>query len=162
MNRKILGSVLAVLALALPMLDNLAPKPAPTPNPAPAPGPSPIPAVEVPASVVKPLTDGFAGSKQEAGEWAGLLYGMARTIETDKSHPKGARLKTMLDIQNLRDWIVACPPKPIGKGDIIGQAIGPELAKLGTSDEALEEAGRREAVVTLLTGAAQTLEGLSK
>lgn len=156
MNRKLLGIILAGLALGLPWLDRLAPSPGPVPNPAPAPGP----VVDVPASVAEPLKAGFAGRKQEAATWAGLLYGMARSIESDASHPKGPRLKTMLDVQQLRDWVVACPPQPVGNGSVIGQALGPDLAKLGTSDEPLDEAGRRAAVVKLFDGAAYTLEHL--
>lgn len=158
MNRKTLGILLALSALALPWLDHLAPKPAPVPTPAPAPGPN----VDVPAGVAEPLKAGFAGSKQDAGSWAGLLYGMARSVEADAKHPKGPRLKTMLDVQDLRDWVVACPPRPIPKGDVIGQALGPELQKLGTGEEPLDEGGRRASVVKLLDGAASTLEGLSQ
>lgn len=158
MNRKLIGILLAASALALPWLDSILPKPGPAPTPDPAPGPSVI----VPASLADSLKVGFAGSKQEAGDWAGLLYGMARTIEADKGHPNGPRLKTMIDVSNLRDWIVACPPKQLGKGDVFGQAIGPELAKLGTSDEPLDQDDRRSKVVNLFNGAAHTLEDLSK
>ena len=71
-------------------------------------------------------------------------------------------IATIRDVANLRDWMVACPPKALAKGDVIGLAVGPELAKLGTSDERLDEADRRSKVVTIFTQAATTLEDLSK
>ncbi len=157
MNRKTLGILLALAALGLPWLDRLLPVPGPAPIPAPV---TPDNGPSVPASVSDALKAGFSGARSEARTWAGLLAGMARTIEADGSHPKGPRLKTMLDVQALRDWIVACPPRPLPKGDVIGQAIGPELAKLGTSDEPLDQDGRRASVVKLLEGAAYTLESL--
>ena len=155
MNRKLLGLILAIAAVALPFVDKFVPKPTPSPFPSPSP-------VETPPSIADPLKAGFAGAKQEAGYWAGLLYGMARTIDADKNHPAGARLKTMLDVAALRDWIVACPPVKIGKGEVIGQAIGPELAKLGVSDEPIDQDDRRSKVVTILNQAANTLEGIAK
>lgn len=151
---KLIGLVLCLAAIALPLADKLVPKPVPV-NPD-------RPVVDVPPGVADVLKAGFSGSKIEAGDWSGLLYGMARTIETDKSHPKGPRLKTMLDVQNLRDWIVACPPISLPKGDVIGQAVGPELAKIGTSDERLDESDRRSKVVAVFLAAAITLEDLAR
>lgn len=153
-KRKLVGLILCLAAIALPLADRLVPKPSPV-NPD-------RPVVDVPPAVAEVLKAGFAGSKMEAGDWSGLLYGMARTIESDKSHPKGPRLRTMLDVGNLRDWIVACPPISLPKGDVIGQAIGPELAKIGTSDERLDESDRRAKVVAVFLAAALTLEDLSR
>lgn len=153
MNRKTLGLILAAAALALPWVERILPTPTPTPTPD---------QINVPASIYDPLKAGFVGSKQDAGYWAGLLYGMAKTVDMDKSHPSGPRLKTMLDIESLRDWMVACPPVKLSKGDVIGSTIGPELAKVGTSDEALDQDDRRGKVVAILNQAASALEGISK
>ena len=128
----------------------------PTPTPA---GPS-VPTVEVPAAMRASLVSGFQGKATEAQIWAGLLYGLARTIEADSSHPGGPRLKTMVDIERLRDWAVKCPPRPVAGGSTIGEALGPELSKLGISTEELDKDGRRASLVKLLDGAAKTLEGL--
>lgn len=153
MNRKILGLILAAAALALPWVERILPTPTPTPTPAP---------VNIPASISEPLKAGFVGSKQDAGYWSGLLYGMARTIDMDKSHPGGPRLKTMFDIASLRDWVVACPPAKLAKGEIIGQAIGPELTKIGTGEELIDQDDRRSKVVAVFDQAANVLEGLAK
>lgn len=153
-KRKLIGGALCLLAIVLPLADKYIPRPGPLkPD---------RPVIDTPASIADPLKAGFVGDKQEAGDWSGLLYGLARTIEMDRDHPKGPRLQTMLDVANLRDWMVACPPKALAKGDVIGSAVGPELAKLGTSDERLDEADRRSKVVAIFTQAAQTLEDLSK
>jgi hypothetical protein len=150
--RKLLGVVLIIAALA-PMLGKV---PLPKPDTVPS-----TPAVEVPQTVKDALA-GFGLKKQEAATWSGLLVGLARTIEADGKHPEGPRLKTMLDIDELRKWVVACPPLPIDGGQLIGGALGPELAKLGISNESLEEQGRRAAIVKLLDGAASHLEVLAK
>lgn len=155
MNRISLGVALAVAAVLLPYLPSLRDLTVGGPTK------PDRPVIEVPASVSDGLKAGFASSKEDAGTWSGLLYGMARSIESDVSHPQGARLRTMLDIESLRDWVVACPPQRVGGGSVIGQSIGPELAKLGTSDEPLD-ADRRSAVVKLLDGSAQILEDLSR
>lgn len=152
MNRKLLGLLLAIAAVALPFANRIIPSPTPDPQPV----------IEIPASIADPIKKGFADSKQDAGYWAGLLYGMARTIELDVKHPQGARLKTMLDVAALRDWVVACPPFKIAKGDVIGQTIGPELAKLGSSDEPLDSEDRRSKVVTIFNMTANALERVAK
>ena len=128
----------------------------PTPD---IPGP-PVPSIEVPAAVQSVLQSGFKDRKPEAGVWAGLLAGMARAIQSDAGHPDSPRLRTMADIERLRDWIVRCPPKAVAGGETIGQAIGPEMAKLGTSTEELDKDGRRTSLVKLLDGASQTLEAI--
>ncbi len=129
--------------------------------PGPAPGPAPdAPRIEIPEQMRATLEAGFKERSTEAQIWAGLLYGLARTIEADKSHPGGPRLKTMVDIETLRDWVVKCPPQPVAGGATIGEALGPELSKLGTSTEELDKDGRRASLVRLLDGSAQTLEGL--
>ena len=129
------------------------------------PGPAPdlapdAPVVKIPEQMRAALEAGFKERSTEAKTWAGLLYGLARTIETDRDHPGGPRLKTMVDIETLRDWVVKCPPRPVAGGAAIGEALGPELSKLGTSTEELDKDGRRASLVQLLDGAAQTLEGL--
>lgn len=129
--------------------------------PGPAPGPAPdAPVIEIPAAMRATLEAGFKERSTEAQIWAGLLYGLARTIEADSSHPGGPRLKTMVDIETLRDWVVKCPPRPVAGGATIGEALGPELSKLGTSTEELDKDGRRASLVRILDGTAQTLEGL--
>lgn len=129
--------------------------PGPTP-----PSPPDAPRIEVPEQMKASLESGFKGRSTEAQTWAGLLYGLARTIEADAGHPGGPRLKTMTDIESLRDWVVKCPPKPVAGGEAIGQALGPELAKLGTSTEVLDQDGRRAKLVQLLDGAGQVLEAI--
>lgn len=153
MNRSSLGILMILAALALPWVGPLA-------NP--KPGPDASPASPVPPGVAASLREGLGGRKSEASVWSGLLYGLARTIEADSAHPEGPRLKTMYDIQALRDWVTKCPPKPIGGGDVIGQALGPEMAKIGATNEELDKDGRRASLVKLLDGAAYTLEGLSR
>lgn len=129
--------------------------------PGPAPGPAPdAPVIKIPEQMRATLEAGFKERATEAQIWAGLLYGLARTIEADGSHPGGPRLKTMVDIENLRDWAVRCPPRPVAGGATIGEALGPELSKLGISTEELDKDGRRASLVKLLDGAAKTLEGL--
>lgn len=129
--------------------------PGPTP-----PSPPDAPRIEVPEQMKASLESGFKGKPTEAQTWAGLLYGLARTIEADAGHPGGPRLKTMTDIEALRDWVVKCPPQPVAGGETIGQALGPELAKLGTSTEILDQDGRRANLVKLLDGAGQVLEAI--
>lgn len=153
MNRKLIGLLLALSAIALPFADRLVPKPDAVVNPV---------VIDVPTSILDPLSKGFADAKPEAGYWSGLLYGMAKTIEMDATHPQGARLKTMLDVAALRDWVVACPPAKVAKGDVIGQVIGPELEKLGTSDQPLDSDGRRAKVVSVFMQSAKALEGIAK
>ena len=77
-KRKLVGLILCLAAIALPLADRLVPKPSPV-NPD-------RPVVDVPPAVADVLKAGFAGSTMEAGDWSGLLYGMARTIESDKGH----------------------------------------------------------------------------
>lgn len=129
--------------------------PGPTP-----PSPPDAPVIEIPEQMKAILESGFQGKPSEAQIWAGLLYGLARTIEADSGHPGGPRLKTMADIERLRDWVVKCPPRPVTGGEAIGKALGPELAKLGTSTELLEQDGRRAALVKLLNGSGQVLEAI--
>jgi hypothetical protein len=119
-----------------------------------------VPAIEVPQLLGDTLKAGFSGRKPEAGAWAGLLAGMARAIEADASHPEGPRLRTMADIERLRDWVIQCPPRPIAGGETIGQALGPEIAKLGTSTEELDKGNRRASLVKLFDGSSQVLEGV--
>ena len=153
MSRNNLGLLLILAALALPWVGPLA-------NPGGQ--PDVTPASPVPPGVAASLKEGFSGRKSEASIWSGLLYGLARTIEADSTHPEGPRLKTMYDIAELRDWVTKCPPKPIGGGDVIGQALGPEMAKLGVANEELDQNGRRASLVKLLDGSASTLEDLSR
>lgn len=129
--------------------------PGPTP-----PSPPDAPRIEVPEQMKASLESGFKGRSTEAQIWAGLLYGLARTIEADAGHPGGPRLKTMADIEALRDWVVKCPPRPVDGGEAIGQALGPELAKLGISTEILDQDGRRSKLVKILDGAGQVLEAI--
>lgn len=129
--------------------------PGPTP-----PNPPDAPVIEIPEQMKATLESGFQGKPTEAQTWAGLMYGLARTIEADAGHSGGPRLKTMVDIERLRDWVVKCPPKPVAGGETIGKALGPELAKLGTSTELLDENGRRAALVKLLDGSGQVLEAI--
>jgi hypothetical protein len=153
--RNMLGIALVLAALAL----NLGKLPFP-PVPPVDPVDPVLPEVEIPKSVRDALESGFSSKKPEAATWSGLLAGMARAIEQDQAHPEGPRLKTMLDVDGLRKWAVKCPPIPVAGGESIGQALGPEFTKLGISNESLEEAGRRAAVVKLLDSAAQLLAQL--
>lgn len=121
-----------------------------------------LPEVQVPDQVSKTLKDGFKDKKSEAATWAGLLSGLARVIEQDADHPKTPRLSTMSDVDSLRKWVVSAPPVPVDGGQVIGQALGPELESLGTGVEPLDADGRRQKVVQLLDGAAYVLQGLAK
>lgn len=121
-----------------------------------------IPAVQTPDTVVSALKTGFENKKSEAATWAGLLSGLARVVEQDADHPKTPRLATMADIDSLRKWVVSAPPVPVDGGQVIGQALGPELEKLGTGVEPLDQDGRRQKVVQLFDGAAYVLQGLAK
>lgn len=134
------------------------PKP-PTPPKPPEP---PIPAVDIDPSIKQALESGFASRKYEAGVWSGLLYGLARAIEQDATHPGGAKLKVMSDIDRLRNLVVKAPPKPVSGGDVIAQTVGSGIAKFGTGNELLDQNNRRFEISKLLIGSASVLEGVSR
>jgi len=131
---RIIGLVVILFAMGWSFRDKL-------PSIVPVPPHPAVPTIEVPQLLGDTLRSGFVGKVPEAGAWAGLLAGMA-------------------DIERLRDWVVKCPPRPIAGGATIGQALGPELAKLGTSTEELDKDGRRASLVKLFDGSSQVLEGV--
>lgn len=134
------------------------PKP-PTPPQPPQP---PLPPVDIDSSIKQSLESGFASRKYEAGVWSGLLYGLARAIEQDAMHPGGPKLKTMSDIDRLRNLVVKAPPKPVSGGDVIAQSVGSGIAKFGLGGEPLDQGNRRSDVAKLLIGSASVLEGVSR
>lgn len=150
------GLVVCVVCLVM-AAGGRTPAPAPLPSPVPSPAPL-VPVSPVDPSVMAVLESGFSGRSREAGVWAGLLKGLADAIEADGKRPT-PRLKTVSDVQRLRDHLVGTVPEPVAGGDVIGRAIGPKLNEIGQQSEPLD-AARRAAVVGLLRGASSSLEGL--
>lgn len=151
---RVVGLAVCVVCLALAFRGNPSgPLPSPSPSPAPV-----VPVSPVDPSVRAVLAAGFSGRAREAGVWAGLLKGLADAIEADGRRPT-PRLKTMADVQRLRDHLVSTVPEPVAGGDVIGQALGPVLNSIGQQAEPMDSA-RRASVVTVLRGASSSLEDL--
>ncbi len=138
------------------------PTPPEPPKPPPPPGPPPLPPVDVDPQLRSALTAGFATRKTEAAIWSGMLLGMGRVVESDATKQSGPRLKTMADVDELRNLIVRAPSQPVSGGDVIAPAIGPGLAAIGGPADKIDEAGRRAAVAKLLIGAATVLDEVSR
>ena len=151
---RVAGLAVCVVCLALAFRgESSGPHPSPIPSPAPV-----VPASPVDPNVRAVLASGFSGRAREAGVWAGLLKGLADAIEADGKRPS-PRLKTISDVQRLRDHLVSMVPEPVAGGDVIGQALGPALNSIGQQAEPMD-AARRAAVVGLLRGASSSLEDL--
>lgn len=114
-----------------------------------------LPGPESPSELTE-LQEGFAGQADAARLWAGLLGGLARVIEADGTLPE-PMLKSMDDIEQLRDLAVRAPIKPVPGGQLIGQVLGPELNQVGGAGAELTSA-RRERVVQIFLDASQALE----
>ena len=138
-------------------------EPEPPKPPAPPQPPIPvIPSVDVDATLKQQLESGFSNRKYEAGVWSGLLYGLARAVEQDASHPSGSRIKTMADFDRLRNLAIKAPPRPVGGGEVIGPSVGAALAKLGAGSEPLDQNNRRAEIAKVLIGSASVLEGVAR
>jgi hypothetical protein len=115
--------------------------------------------IEISSDLEQKLRKGFEDNSTDARLWAGMLEGMARYIRADglTAQPK---LKTMFDVQRLRDAVVSAPIDAAGGGDVIGNTLAAPLAALGTSNEPLAEANRRERLYELFLGCSQYLKTL--
>lgn len=152
---RVAGLAVCVVCLALAFRGGQPSGPLPPPSPSPAPV---VPVSPVDPSVWAVLESGFSGRAREAGVWAGLLKGLADAIEADGKRPT-PRLKTMADVERLRDHLVSTVPEPVAGGDVIGRALGPALNSIGQQAEPMD-AARRASVVTVLRGASSSLEDL--
>jgi hypothetical protein len=139
--------------------EELPPEPPKPPGP---PKPPPLPPVDVDPNIRQTLTSGFSARKADAAIWSGMLLGMARVIEQDATKPSGPRLKTMADIDRLRELIVRAPSQPVSGGDLIGSAIGPAFAALGSAGDQVDQSGRRLAIAKVLLGSAAVLDEVSR
>jgi hypothetical protein len=146
-------------SVAVKIGEELPPEPPKPPGP---PKPPPLPPVDVDPNVRQTLTNGFSARKADAAIWSGMLLGMARVIEQDATKPSGPRLKTMGDIDRLRELIVRAPSQPVSGGDVIGSAIGPAFAALGSAGDQIDQSGRRLAIAKVLLGSAAVLDEVSR
>jgi hypothetical protein len=108
------------------------------------------------------LTNGFSTRKTDAAIWSGMLLGIGRVIEQDATKPSGARIKTMGDVEKLRDLVVRAPAQPVSGADVIAPSIGPAIAAIGGPGDKIDEAGRRAAVARVFVGAATVLDEVSR
>lgn len=138
------------------------PTPPEPPKPPAPPGPPPLPPMDVDPGMRAALTNGFATRKSEAAIWSGLLLGMGRVIESDATKPSGAKIKTMADVEKLRDLVVRAPSQPVSGGEVIAPAIGAPIAAIGGPSDKIDEAGRRAAVARVFVGAATVLDEVSR
>lgn len=139
------------------------PKPPDPPSPPPQPpGPPPLPPMDVDPGLRAALTNGFNTRKADAAIWSGMLLGIGRVIEQDATKPSGARLKTMGDVEKLRDLVVRAPAQPVSGADVIAPSIGPAIAAIGGPGDKIDEAGRRAAVARVFVGAATVLDEVSR
>lgn len=146
-------------SVAVKIGEELPPEPPKPPGP---PKPPPLPPVDVDPNIRQTLTSGFSARKADAAIWSGMLLGMARVIEQDATKPSGPRLKTMADIDRLRELIVRAPSQPVSGGDLIGSAIGPAFAALGSAGDQIDQSGRRLAIAKVLLGSAAVLDEVSR
>jgi|LakMenEpi03Aug12_release.lakeMendotaPanAssembly.Ray.scaffolds.fasta_scaffold392343_2 hypothetical protein len=146
-------------SVAVKIGEELPPEPPKPPGP---PKPPPLPPVDVDPNIRQTLTSGFSARKADAAIWSGMLLGMARVIEQDATKPSGPRLKTMADIDRLRELIVRAPSQPVSGGDLIGSAIGPAFAALGSAGDQVDQSGRRLAIAKVLLGSAAVLDEVSR
>jgi hypothetical protein len=146
-------------SVAVKIGEELPPEPPKPPGP---PKPPPLPPVDVDPNIRQTLTSGFSARKADAAIWSGMLLGMARVIEQDATKPSGPRLKTMADIDRLRELIVRAPSQPVSGGDVIGSAIGPAFAALGSAGDQIDQSGRRLAIAKVLLGSAAVLDEVSR
>ena len=146
-------------SVAVKIGEELPPEPPKPPGP---PKPPPLPPVDVDPNIRQTLTSGFSARKADAAIWSGMLLGMARVIEQDATKPSGPRLKTMGDIDRLRELIVRAPSQPVSGGDVIGSAIGPAFAALGSAGDQIDQSGRRLAIAKVLLGSAAVLDEVSR
>jgi hypothetical protein len=146
-------------SIAVKVGEESPPKPPEPPGP---PKPPPLPPVDVDPNIRQLLTNGFSARKADAAIWSGMLLGMARVIEQDATKPSGPRLKTMADIDRLRELIVRAPSQAVSGGDVIGSAIGPAFAALGSAGDQIDQSGRRIAIAKILLGSATVLDEVSR
>jgi hypothetical protein len=146
-------------SVAVKIGEELPPEPPKPPGP---PKPPPLPPVDVDPNIRQMLTNGFSARKADAAIWSGMLLGMARVIEQDATKASGPRLKTMGDIDRLRELIVRAPSQPVSGGDVIGSAIGPAFAALGSAGDQIDQSGRRLAIAKVLLGSAAVLDEVSR
>lgn len=88
---------------------------------------------------------------QDAYYWAGMLEGIGRQVASDKD------VRTMFDVERIRDRALAAPLRGVSGGELIGQVMGPLLSALGSEGESLDEDGRRAKVVEVFLGVATAL-----
>lgn len=114
--------------------------------------------VNVPDALKTELRSAFTDKPDAAQVWAGIFGGMARFVEADGKTSKPL-VRTVFDLQQLRDAVVAAPPKAVDGGPLVAKAVAPYMDAIGKDGEALDDAKRKQ-VVELYTGVAEVLGGL--